>query len=108
MTNKVLMVPFLGPEYGGIPSAALCVPTNFPGATLRAARPMLSVHREFREQSHRLARLLGFPILNSKPHPRAPTVLGDESNSGLFQSLLHRMDGGARDVAARFFKIDNR
>ena len=40
-----------------------------------------------------------------KPHSRTSTVLCDELNSGLFQSLPHRVDGGTRDVAARFFKI---
>src|SRR5258705_8755987 len=44
----------------------------------------------------------------TEPHPGSPTVLCDELNSCLFQSLLHRVDGGTRDVAARFFKINNR
>jgi hypothetical protein len=45
--------------------------------------------------------------LNSKPHPRAPTVLCNELNPGLFESPLHRVDSGSRDVAARFFKTDD-
>jgi hypothetical protein len=42
-----------------------------------------------------------------QPHPGSATVLCDELNPSLFQSLLHRVHGGTRDVAPRFFKIDD-
>jgi hypothetical protein len=45
---------------------------------------------------------------SQQPHSGAPAVPPDELNSGLFQSLLHRMDGRPRDIAAGFFKIDDR
>jgi hypothetical protein len=49
-----------------------------------------------------------FVVLCPKPNPNSPTILCDELNSGFFQSSLHRVNGSARNVAARFFKIDNR
>jgi hypothetical protein len=39
---------------------------------------------------------------------RAAAILPDKSDACPFQSLLQRVNGGSRDIAARFFKIDNR
>jgi hypothetical protein len=56
-------------------------------------------------QSRRAFALL---VLWLKPNSNSPTILCNELNSSLFQSLLHCVDGSARNIAARFFKVDNR
>ena len=40
-------------------------------------------------------------------HSKRP-ISSNKLDPGLLQRPLHGVDGGTRDVAARFFKIDNR